>query len=87
MKDVSGNMLSFSEQILAEKTKSEIGGLGRIGYSFNHDFYVLASVLGIKYFYQRCECGLRSKVADHHHASLVVDLAKLEKNLQLMLAQ
>jgi len=49
------------------------------------DYYRLASMLGIKYFYQECEMGETSKVKDFHQATLVVDLEKLEKNLQLML--
>lgn len=49
------------------------------------DYYKLASMLNIKYFYQECIMGSSSKVKDFHHASLVVDLEKLEKNLKLML--
>jgi hypothetical protein len=49
------------------------------------EYYKLASMLGIKYFYQECEIGERSLVKDFHQGSLVVDLKKLEKNLQLML--
>jgi capsular polysaccharide biosynthesis protein len=51
------------------------------------DYYKLASMLNIKYFYQECEMGSKSKVKDFHHASLVVDLEKLEKNLKQILAQ
>lgn len=42
-------------------------------------------MLGLKYFYQKCQMGESGKVKDFHHASLVVDLEKLEKNLRLML--
>ncbi|NBV06336.1 MAG: glycosyltransferase family 61 protein [Proteobacteria bacterium] len=49
------------------------------------DYYKLADMLGIKYFYQECAIGENSRVKDFHQASLVVDLEKLEKNLQLML--
>lgn len=49
------------------------------------DYYRLASMLNINYFYQECEAGESSKIKDFHHASLFVDLEKLEKNLQLML--
>jgi capsular polysaccharide biosynthesis protein len=49
------------------------------------DYYKLANMLGIRYFYQECKMGPKSKVQDSHHASLMVDLKKLEKNLQLML--
>ncbi len=51
------------------------------------DYYKLASMLNIKYFYQECEMGSSSKVKDFHHASLVVDLEKLEKNLKQILSQ
>lgn len=49
------------------------------------DYYKLADMLNIKYFYQECEVGPKSRVPDFHHGSLVVDLDNLEKNLQLML--
>lgn len=49
------------------------------------DYYKLASMLGIKYFYQECEMGENSTKKDFHQASLVVDLEKLEKNLKLMI--
>ncbi len=53
--------------------------------SFNKDFYTLASMLELKYFYQQCAIGPKSKVLDHHQSSLVVDLQRLEKNLNLMM--
>lgn len=53
--------------------------------NFNKDFYCLSSMLGLKYFYQQCQRGPRTKVFDHHQSSLLVDLEKLEQNLQLML--
>jgi len=49
------------------------------------DYFKLSSMLGLKYFYQKCEFGPNSKIKDPHHGSLVVDLAELEKNLKLML--
>ena len=49
------------------------------------DYYKLASMLNINYLYQECEMGEGSQVMDFHHASLVVDLQKLEKNIQIML--
>lgn len=49
------------------------------------EYYTLASFLNINYLYQECERGQGSQVMDFHHASLQVDLQKLEKNLQLML--
>ncbi len=49
------------------------------------DYYKLAAMLKIKYFYQECEMGPNSRVRDFHQASLVVDLEKLEKNLKLMI--
>lgn len=49
------------------------------------EYYKLASMLKIKYFYQECEMGPNSRLKDFHQSSLVVDLEKLEKNLQLML--
>ncbi len=48
-------------------------------------YYKLSSILNIKYLYQECAFGPNSQVQDFHHGSLVVDLVKLEKNLQLML--
>ena len=48
-------------------------------------YYKLSNMLNVKYFYQECTYGPNSQVKDFHHGSLVVDLAKLEKNLQLML--
>lgn len=50
------------------------------------DYYKLSALLRIKYFYQKCDFGSRSKIKDPHHGSLFVDLEKLEKNLKLMLA-
>ncbi len=50
------------------------------------DYYKLSALLRIKYFYQKCNFGSRSKIKDPHHGSLLVDLEKLEKNLKLMLA-
>jgi capsular polysaccharide biosynthesis protein len=49
------------------------------------DYYKLADMLDIKYFYQECMVGENSQVKDFHHGSLLVDLERLEKNLQLML--
>jgi capsular polysaccharide biosynthesis protein len=54
---------------------------------FNGDYYVLASMLGLRYFYQECKMGKSSKIMDCHHANLEVDLKVLEKNLQLMLSK
>lgn len=51
----------------------------------NVDFLAIATMLGFNYFYQECEMGESSKAKDFHHSSLLVDLEKLEKNLQLML--
>ncbi|MBM5781885.1 MAG: glycosyltransferase family 61 protein [Pelagibacterales bacterium] len=48
------------------------------------DYYKLSSILNINYLYQECEVGENSKVKDFHHGSLVVDLKKLEENLNLM---
>ncbi len=47
-------------------------------------YYKLADLINVKYFYQQCAIGPNIKVKDFHHGSLVVDLEKLEKNLQLM---
>ncbi|MBU6141205.1 MAG: DUF563 domain-containing protein [Proteobacteria bacterium] len=49
------------------------------------DYYKLSTFLEIKYFYQKCDFGSRSKIKDPHHGSLLVDLDKLENNLKLML--
>ncbi len=49
------------------------------------DYYKLSTFLEIKYFYQKCDFGSRSKIKDPHHGSLIVDLKKLEQNLKLML--
>ncbi len=49
------------------------------------DYFKLAEFLNLKYFYQECEVGDRSQKKDFHHASLVVDVIELEKNLKLML--
>jgi capsular polysaccharide biosynthesis protein len=54
-------------------------------YRLVTEYYKLASMLNIKYFYQKCAMGPNSKVRDFHQASLIVDLEKLEKNLKLML--
>lgn len=49
------------------------------------DYYKMASILDINYLYQECECGTNGHhIKDFHHASLLVDLVKLEKNLKLM---
>ncbi len=53
--------------------------------SYNRDFYALSTMLGLNYFYQECEMGPNSPKMDFHQGSLVVDLAKLEENLKLML--
>jgi hypothetical protein len=54
--------------------------------AFNRDFYALSTMIGLNYFYQECTAGQKSSEGrmDFHHASLVVDLEKLEKNLHLM---
>jgi capsular polysaccharide biosynthesis protein len=52
---------------------------------FNKDFYSLSTMIGVKYFYQQCKIGKKSKVSDHHHGSLIVDLEKLEENLKLII--
>lgn len=52
---------------------------------WNQDYYALSTMLGIRYFYQECDFGEKSHRKDFHHGSLLVDLIKLEKNLQLML--
>lgn len=51
------------------------------------DFYKLATMLDLKYFYQRCEMGESTKkfTDDPHCGSLDVDLEKFEKNLKLMM--
>ncbi len=49
------------------------------------DYYKLADMLNIKYYYQECAIGPKSPVQDFHQGSLVVDLEKLEENLKLML--
>lgn len=50
------------------------------------DYYKLSSMLDINYLYQECEFGKTGHyIKDFHHASLAVDLRKLEENLQLML--
>lgn len=53
---------------------------------FNRDFYALSTMIGLNYFYQECKIGEKSSEGrkDFHHGSLVVDVKKLEKNLQLM---
>ena len=52
---------------------------------FLTEYHRLSSMLDIRYFNQACEMGPNSTLKDSHQASLVVDLTKLEKNLQLML--
>jgi capsular polysaccharide biosynthesis protein len=49
------------------------------------EYYGLATILGVKYFYQECEMSQTSIRKDLHHANLKVDLVQLEKNLKLML--
>jgi capsular polysaccharide biosynthesis protein len=49
------------------------------------DYYKLASMMNVDYFYQECEMAESSQVKDFHHANLVVDLKKLEENLKLMI--
>lgn len=46
------------------------------------DYYKLANMTGINYFYQEC----RSDDTRFHFGNMIVDMEKLEKNLQLMLA-
>jgi len=65
----------------------ELASAGPNG-TYNRDFLALASMLNIKYFYQRCVVGNNSNVQrDFHHGSLVVDAKKLEENIKLMLKQ
>lgn len=49
------------------------------------DYYKLAFMMNVDYFYQECEMAASSQVMDFHHANLVVDVKKLEENLKLML--
>lgn len=51
----------------------------------NPDYYILSSMIGLNYLYQECEISQNSKVRDFHQGNLIIDLEKLEKNLQLML--
>jgi hypothetical protein len=58
----------------------------KVDESFNgFHYYGLATMIGLKYFYQECKMGQKSKVKDFHHASLIVDCDILEKNIKLML--
>ena len=49
------------------------------------DYYRMAAMCGIKYFYQ--ECKTAGERRDFHHGSLIADLDKLEKNLLMMLSK
>jgi len=51
------------------------------------DYYKLSTMLGINYFYQENDICGQKEVDNFHEVSLVIDLKKLEKNLQLMLNQ
>jgi len=48
-------------------------------------FYFLANACNHFYLYQKCEIGSKSIRQDSHQGSLLVDIAKLEKNLKIML--
>lgn len=47
------------------------------------DYYKISSCLKLNYYYQECEA--RGSRKDFHHASLLVDLEELEKNIKKML--
>jgi len=49
------------------------------------DYYKLATMLNINYFYQECEMH-GAKAHDYHQTNLLVNLEKLEKNIKLMLS-
>ena len=51
------------------------------------DYYKMADIIGMNYVYQECEIGedTKSKTSDSHEGSIHVDLARLEKNLELMM--
>jgi len=52
------------------------------------DYYKMADIIGMNYVYQECEMGedTKSKTSDSHEGSIHVDLARLERNLKLILA-
>jgi len=52
---------------------------------FFNGFYILANMLNHDYLYQRCAIGNNSAIKDSHHASLNVDLERLERNIKIML--
>lgn len=52
---------------------------------FDRNYLIMANLLAINYFYQRCQFGENSIIKDSHHASLEVDCQKLAENINLML--
>lgn len=53
--------------------------------SVNNCYYTLASTLRLKYFYQKCDPSRPTE--DPHTADLVVDLADLRSNLEVLTAR
>ncbi|GDX36016.1 hypothetical protein LBMAG18_05270 [Alphaproteobacteria bacterium] len=52
---------------------------------FERDYLIMANMLEINYFYQKCQFGKNSLIFDSHHASIDVDCDMLEKNIKIML--
>ena len=52
---------------------------------FFNGFYILANMLGHNYLYQKCAFGNNSIACDSHKSSLNVNLARLERNIKIML--
>ncbi|OFW79853.1 MAG: hypothetical protein A2887_06155 [Alphaproteobacteria bacterium RIFCSPLOWO2_01_FULL_40_26] len=71
--------------VLFMKEGSAILELAGKNNGFNRDYLALSSMIGVRYFYQQCPHGEKGIKKDFHHGSLMIDIKKLEKNLQLML--
>ncbi|MFM2200561.1 MAG: hypothetical protein RL769_616 [Pseudomonadota bacterium] len=52
---------------------------------FERGYLIMSNMLGINYFYQKCQFGKNSLIFDSHHASIDVDCNMLEKNIKIML--
>jgi len=72
--------------IIAMKKNSAILELSsKENNEFDRSYIIMANMLGLNYYYQKCRFGKNSLIFDSHHASLDVDCDMLEKNIKIML--
>jgi hypothetical protein len=65
----------------------EAGSVLELRHDSDHTrnwFFILSAALNLNYFYQLCQP--QDQQTDPHYADLLIDVKKLEENLNLMLS-